>query len=210
MHWHGDTFALPEGAVRLAGNEAYENQAFRVGDNAYGLQFHVEVTGGLVAHWAPHLPPDVFVRAAGRRPRQPGGRGPRAPLRRPGRHRGLERPLSTSRPMAVSAATVRRLALALPESAEAPHHDMTSFRVAGKIFATMPAEGGRLHVFLDEVDIARLLRRVPRRGRGAWWGKQRKGCRVTLKAATTPLVRELLTESWRRRAPKKVLALLEA
>ena len=31
VHWHGDTFSLPEGAVRLAGNEAYENQAFRVG-----------------------------------------------------------------------------------------------------------------------------------------------------------------------------------
>ena len=64
VHWHGDTFSLPDGAVRLAGNEAYENQAFRVGDNAYGLQFHVEVTGALVAHWAPHLPPDVFVRAS--------------------------------------------------------------------------------------------------------------------------------------------------
>jgi GMP synthase (glutamine-hydrolysing) len=57
VHWHGDTFTLPDG-------EAYENQAFRVGDNAYGLQFHVEVTGALVAHWAPHLPPHVFVRAA--------------------------------------------------------------------------------------------------------------------------------------------------
>jgi GMP synthase (glutamine-hydrolysing) len=64
VHWHGDTFSLPEGAVRLAGNEAYENQAFRFGDSAYGLQFHVEVTGALVAHWAPHLPRDVFVRAS--------------------------------------------------------------------------------------------------------------------------------------------------
>jgi GMP synthase (glutamine-hydrolysing) len=64
VHWHADTFSLPAGAVRLAGNEAYENQAFRMGENAYGLQFHVEVTGALVAHWAPHLPPDVFVRAA--------------------------------------------------------------------------------------------------------------------------------------------------
>jgi GMP synthase-like glutamine amidotransferase len=54
---------LPDGAVRLAGNEAYENQAFRVGARAYGLQFHVEVTGSLVAHWGPHLPPGVFVRA---------------------------------------------------------------------------------------------------------------------------------------------------
>jgi GMP synthase-like glutamine amidotransferase len=64
VHWHGDTFTLPAGAVRLAGNEAYENQAFVVGDSAYGLQFHVEVTGALVAHWAAHLPPDVFVRAS--------------------------------------------------------------------------------------------------------------------------------------------------
>ena len=64
IHWHGDTFSLPERAVRLAGNEAYENQAFRYGRRAYGLQFHVEVTGSLVAHWGPHLPPGVFVRAS--------------------------------------------------------------------------------------------------------------------------------------------------
>ena len=62
VHWHGDTFALPEGAVRLAGNTAYANQAFRFGDRAYGLQFHVEVTASLVAHWGPHLPPGVFLR----------------------------------------------------------------------------------------------------------------------------------------------------
>jgi GMP synthase-like glutamine amidotransferase len=64
VHWHGESFGLPEGAVRLAGNAAYENQAFRVGDRAYGLQFHVEVTGSLVAHWGPHLPPGVFLRAS--------------------------------------------------------------------------------------------------------------------------------------------------
>ena len=63
VHWHGDTFSLPEGAVRLARNDAYENQAFRVGARAYGLQFHVEVTASLVGHWGPHLPPGVFVRA---------------------------------------------------------------------------------------------------------------------------------------------------
>ncbi len=64
VHWHGDTFGLPEGAVRLAGNAAYENQAFRFGDRAYGLQFHVEVTASLVAHWGPHLPPGVFLRSS--------------------------------------------------------------------------------------------------------------------------------------------------
>src|ERR1700722_2120793 len=64
VHWHGDTFSLPEGAVRLAGNDAYENQAFRVGARAYGLQSHVEVTASLVAHWGPHLPPHVYLRSS--------------------------------------------------------------------------------------------------------------------------------------------------
>jgi len=64
VHWHADTFSLPDGAVRLAGTDAYENQAFRVSDRAYGLQFHVEVTAALVAHWGPHLPSGVFVRAS--------------------------------------------------------------------------------------------------------------------------------------------------
>jgi GMP synthase-like glutamine amidotransferase len=64
VHWHSDTFALPDGAVHLARSDAYENQAFRVGRRAYGLQFHVEVTASLVAHWGPHLPPGVFVRTA--------------------------------------------------------------------------------------------------------------------------------------------------
>ncbi len=64
VHWHRDTFSLPEGAVRLARDDAYENQAFRVGERAYGLQFHVEVTASLVAHWGPHLPPGVFVRSS--------------------------------------------------------------------------------------------------------------------------------------------------
>jgi GMP synthase (glutamine-hydrolysing) len=63
VHWHGDTFTIPDGGVRLARSDLYENQAFRVGARAYGLQFHVEVTGSLVAHWGPHLPPGMFVRA---------------------------------------------------------------------------------------------------------------------------------------------------
>lgn len=49
---HGDTFELPVGAERLAKNDLYANQAFRLGNNVYGLQFHVEVTSGLVNKWA--------------------------------------------------------------------------------------------------------------------------------------------------------------
>ena len=52
LQWHGDTFDLPEGAVRLAGSSAYPNQAFRVGESAYGVQFHVEVSPDLAREWA--------------------------------------------------------------------------------------------------------------------------------------------------------------
>jgi GMP synthase-like glutamine amidotransferase len=52
LQWHGDTFDLPEGAVRLAGSPAYPNQAFRVGAAAYGVQFHIEVSPDLAREWA--------------------------------------------------------------------------------------------------------------------------------------------------------------
>jgi GMP synthase (glutamine-hydrolysing) len=52
LQWHGDTFDLPESATRLAGSDAYPNQAFRVGRAAYGLQFHLEVSVELATEWA--------------------------------------------------------------------------------------------------------------------------------------------------------------
>ena len=51
LQWHGDTFDLPEGAVRLAGSAAYPNQAFRWGHRSYGVQFHVEVSDAMAAEW---------------------------------------------------------------------------------------------------------------------------------------------------------------
>lgn len=50
FHWHGDTYELPPGAVRLARSAQYEQQAFAVGD-AYALQFHLEVDAALVSGW---------------------------------------------------------------------------------------------------------------------------------------------------------------
>ncbi|KPJ77805.1 MAG: hypothetical protein AMJ54_06445 [Deltaproteobacteria bacterium SG8_13] len=44
LHWHADTFELPEGAVHLARSEACDNQAFLFGDRVLGLQFHLEMT----------------------------------------------------------------------------------------------------------------------------------------------------------------------
>jgi GMP synthase (glutamine-hydrolysing) len=50
LQWHGDTFDLPPGAVRLAGSPAYPNQAFRF-EKAYGVQFHLEVSGDMAREW---------------------------------------------------------------------------------------------------------------------------------------------------------------
>jgi GMP synthase-like glutamine amidotransferase len=51
FHWHGETFDLPAGAELLASSERCRNQAFRVGVNVYGLQFHLEVTPEMIAGW---------------------------------------------------------------------------------------------------------------------------------------------------------------
>jgi GMP synthase (glutamine-hydrolysing) len=51
FQWHGDTFDLPKGAVHLASSALCTNQAFRYGENAYALQFHLEVDGPMIDDW---------------------------------------------------------------------------------------------------------------------------------------------------------------
>jgi GMP synthase-like glutamine amidotransferase len=51
FHWHGDTFAIPPGAKRLAMDRDCPNQAFRMG-SALGLQFHLEITAAEAGSWA--------------------------------------------------------------------------------------------------------------------------------------------------------------
>jgi GMP synthase (glutamine-hydrolysing) len=51
FQWHGDTFDLPANSVRLASSDIYPNQAFRYSDRVYALQFHIEVTPGIVSGW---------------------------------------------------------------------------------------------------------------------------------------------------------------
>ena len=52
LQWHGDTFDLPEGAALLARSAEVANQAFRVGERTYGVQFHLEVTPEMAREWA--------------------------------------------------------------------------------------------------------------------------------------------------------------
>lgn len=51
FHWHGETFDIPQGAVRIAKSDVYPNQAFRYGDNAYAFQFHIEVKKDMIYEW---------------------------------------------------------------------------------------------------------------------------------------------------------------
>jgi GMP synthase (glutamine-hydrolysing) len=51
LHWHGDSFDLPQGASKLASNVNYENQAFAYGRNALALQFHLEADPRQLEEW---------------------------------------------------------------------------------------------------------------------------------------------------------------
>ncbi|MFD1708310.1 type 1 glutamine amidotransferase [Siminovitchia sediminis] len=54
MEWHEDYFDLPDEAVLLATGSFCKNQAFRIGDNIYGFQFHPEVTESILKAWVKH------------------------------------------------------------------------------------------------------------------------------------------------------------
>ena len=51
FQWHSYTFDLPSGAQQLARTESCEQQAFRYGESAYGVQFHPEVDQALIERW---------------------------------------------------------------------------------------------------------------------------------------------------------------
>ncbi|WP_420137417.1 glutamine amidotransferase [Sphingomonas sp.] len=74
LHWHGDTFDLPDHATLLASTAAYPHQAFAVGANVLALQFHLEAGGTMESWLTGHaeelrtagIDPDTLRRDAGR------------------------------------------------------------------------------------------------------------------------------------------------
>jgi GMP synthase-like glutamine amidotransferase len=67
FHWHGETFDLPPGASRLARSAGCENQAFQIGSNVIGLQFHLETTPesaeSIIAHCRNELIDGLFIQS---------------------------------------------------------------------------------------------------------------------------------------------------
>ena len=104
----------------------------------------------------------------------------------------------------VSEEQVRRLALELPAAKEQDHHGRPSFRVAGRIFATLWDEA-RINVMLDEPGILTAVQANPDMCDELWWGKRLRAVQVQLERADEALIAELLADAWEQSAPKRLL-----
>jgi hypothetical protein len=101
-------------------------------------------------------------------------------------------------------AQVRRFAISLPEVTEEPHFQYSSFRIRGKIFATVPPDGKHLHVFVADEDLEIALALNPAFLEALHWGKKVVGLRVALAKAKPGVVQKLLAQAWSRKAPKSL------
>jgi hypothetical protein len=97
----------------------------------------------------------------------------------------------------------RKLALALPDAVEQDHHGRPSFRVAGKIFATL-WDQRTMNVMVDEPGIRTAVETHPRWCAERWWGKRLAAIAVSLPDAPGEGLAELLTDAWEHKAPARL------
>ena len=100
---------------------------------------------------------------------------------------------------------IERHALSLPEATSAPHHHFGSFRVRGKIFATVPPERTHIHVFVPDAQRDEYLELYPDFCEKLLWGGKVVGLRVALADADLDVVRAMLRRAWEAKAPKRLL-----
>jgi hypothetical protein len=106
--------------------------------------------------------------------------------------------------MAVTPDEARLLALSLPEAVEQDHHGRPSFRVGGKIFATL-WDNVRMNVMLDHDGILTAVDQAPECCEPVWWGKRLAAVGVNLPRTDRSSLRELLVEAWEGKAPQALL-----
>jgi hypothetical protein len=104
----------------------------------------------------------------------------------------------------ISLRDARKIALALPEALEVDHFGRPSFRVRGRIFATVP-DAGHLNVMIDPFEVDGVVRNDPAACRALWWGKEIRGVQLKLERASRELTSDLLLAAWRRKAPHSLL-----
>jgi hypothetical protein len=102
----------------------------------------------------------------------------------------------------VTADQARRIALALPDAIEQDHHGRPSFRVRGKIFATLWSES-ELNVMLDEDGIRTAVQDEPDVCSEVWWGSRLSAVRVDLAAASPDRVAGLLADAHEGKAARR-------
>ena len=105
--------------------------------------------------------------------------------------------------MGVTAHDLRRLALALPGATEQDHHGKPSFRVGGKVFATL-WESSAANLMLDEDGIRTAVQARPDACTEVWWGKRLSAVRVDLDRIDATQLRELLADAWEHKAPARL------
>jgi hypothetical protein len=105
--------------------------------------------------------------------------------------------------MSVSTDEARSLALSLPEAVEMDHHGRPSFRIGGKIFATLRDEG-RMNVMVDEGGILTAVDAAPEACEKVWWGKRLAAVAVILARTDREHLAELLTDAWEQKAPARL------
>jgi hypothetical protein len=99
----------------------------------------------------------------------------------------------------VTADEARRLALALPGAVEQDHHGRPSFRVGGKIFATL-WDAEQLNVMVDDPGILTATQAHPGTCSEVWWGMKLSAVRIALDRAEPDLVGELLADAHEHKA----------
>jgi hypothetical protein len=99
----------------------------------------------------------------------------------------------------ISVDEARKIALELPEATEQDHHGRPSFRVAGRIFATL-WDPEHMNVMLDEPGILTAVEANPELCEEVRWGKRLAAVRVDLTGADTEMLAELLADAWEGKA----------
>ncbi|WP_454110796.1 MmcQ/YjbR family DNA-binding protein [Leifsonia shinshuensis] len=110
----------------------------------------------------------------------------------------------------MEAAAVHRLALGLPEAEEYEHGGLPAFRVRGKRFATMlDPETSTVNLMLGEAGIREAAAAWPEHCSEQWYAGRLSSAHVDFSDIEPGLLRELITDAWRNRAPATLRHLLD-